>query len=68
MVSTLSSLTTLRDQLKAGLSGGYGDPTATRPLREASELAQQIKALKAAHTIEAVRLLAKSGGKSGTTS
>ena len=48
----LSELTTLRDQLKAGLSG-----TAHEPGKEegpsVSELAEQIKALKAANTIEA---------------
>jgi hypothetical protein len=48
----LSELTGLRDQLKAGLSG-----TAHRPDNKegpsVSELAERIKALKAAHTIEA---------------
>ena len=48
----LSELTSLRDQLKAGLSG-----TAHEPDNEegpsVSELAEKIKALKAAHTIEA---------------
>ncbi len=46
----LKQLTGLRDQLKAGLSGAEpreGEPTA-------AELAERIKALKAAHTIEAV--------------
>ena len=48
----LSELTALRDQLKAGLSG-----TAQEPGNEdgpsVSELAERIKALKAAHSIEA---------------
>ena len=48
----LSELTGLRDQLKAGLSG-----TAHQPGNEegpsVSELAERIKALKAAHSIEA---------------
>jgi hypothetical protein len=48
----LTELTSLRDQLKAGLSD-----TAQQPDNEegpsASELAEKIKALKAAHTIEA---------------
>ena len=48
----LSELTSLRDQLKAGLSA-----TAHQPENEegpsASELAEKIKALKAANTIEA---------------
>jgi N12 class adenine-specific DNA methylase/SAM-dependent methyltransferase len=45
----LSRLTALRDQLKAGLSGAApqeGEPTV-------SDLAERIKALRAAHTIEA---------------
>src|SRR5207249_4154958 len=58
----LSELTTLRDQLKAGLSGATPDPlrqsdSAARPGTEAppsvSELAERIKSLKAANTIEA---------------
>jgi len=48
----LSALTTVRDQLKAALSGTHPE-LATPPLPSASELAQQIKALKAANTIEA---------------
>jgi hypothetical protein len=48
----LSALTTLRDQLKAGLSGKTSDPD-TETLPTVSELAQKIKALKAAHTVEA---------------
>jgi len=48
----LSELTTLRNQLKVGLSG-----TASEPDKEkgpsVSELAERIKAIKAAHTIEA---------------
>jgi len=48
----LSALTTVRDQLKAALSGSHAEP-ATPPLGSVSELAQQIKTLKDAHTIEA---------------
>ncbi len=48
----LSELTTLRDQLKSCLSGTTPGP-GTQPQPSASELAEQIKALKAAHTIEA---------------
>ena len=48
----LSELTTLRDQLKAGLSGTTPGP-GTEPLPSVSELAERIKALKATHTIEA---------------
>jgi hypothetical protein len=58
----LDQLTTLRDQLKAGLaspqpagegglSGAVPDPGSKRPT--VSEFAEQIKALKAAHTLEA---------------
>ena len=48
----LSELTALRDQLKAGLSGrAAGARAPSRP--SVSELAEQIKALKAAHSIEA---------------
>ena len=50
--SYLSKLTALRDRLKAGLSGTTSEPGA-EPLPGISELAQQIKALKATHTIEA---------------
>ena len=57
----LSELTALRDQLKAGLSGKTPDPlrqsdSAPEPGSEpssVSELAERIKALKAAHNIEA---------------
>lgn len=42
----LSRLTTLRNQLKAGLSGAPPEPDA-EPLMEVSEVAAQIKALKA---------------------
>jgi len=50
--SYLSELTARRDQLKAGLSRPASDPEdATQPT--VSEIAEQIKALKAAHTIEA---------------
>jgi hypothetical protein len=48
----LMELTGLRDQLKAALSITAPDPAA-KPLPPAHELAEQIKALKAAHTIEA---------------
>src|SRR5713101_7316806 len=50
--SYLSQLTALRDQLKAGLSGAAPVPN-TEPLPRVSEIAERIKALKAAHTIEA---------------
>ena len=45
----LAELTSLRDQLKAGLSQATPEP-ATPPV---SELAERIKSLKAAHTIDA---------------
>jgi hypothetical protein len=48
----LTELTGLRDQLKAALSITTPDPEA-KPLPPAHELAERIKALKAAHTIEA---------------
>lgn len=47
----VSRLTALRDQLKAVLSGAAAEPQ-NDPLPSASELAEQIKALKAVHTIE----------------
>jgi len=47
----LSRLTALRDQLKAGLSGAAPEPGAASP--QVSEIAEQIKALKSDHTIEA---------------
>ncbi len=48
----LSELTALRDQLRAGLSGAaYQSDKEEGP--SVSELAEKIKALKAAHTIEA---------------
>ena len=50
--SYLSRLTGLRDRLKAGLSGAKPEPGA-EPMPTVPELAEQIKALKAAHTIEA---------------
>jgi hypothetical protein len=50
--SYLSQLTALRDQLKAGLSGAAPEP-GTEPPLAVSELAARIKALKAAHTVEA---------------
>jgi hypothetical protein len=48
----LSELSTLRDLLKAGLSGTAPEPGAGAQF-SVSELAERIKALKAAHTIEA---------------
>ncbi len=50
--AVLSEMTTLRDQLKACLSGTNQEPTA-EPRPSVSELAKQIKALKATTTIEA---------------
>jgi len=48
----LAELTTVRDQLKAGLSAtAQMQSDEGKPI--VSELAEQIKALKAAHTIEA---------------
>ena len=47
----LSELTTLRDLLKAGLSDTVPEPTP-EPQCGVSEVADRIKALKAAHTIE----------------
>jgi hypothetical protein len=47
----LTELTTLRDQLKAGLSATAHE-TANAEGPSVSELADRIKALKAAHTIE----------------
>ena len=48
----LAELTTLRDQLKAGLSGAAQEP-GKQEGPSVSELSEQIKALKAANTIEA---------------
>jgi hypothetical protein len=48
----LSELTTLRDQLKAGLSGKIPEP-GTEPQLTVFELAEKINLLKAANTIEA---------------
>jgi N12 class adenine-specific DNA methylase/trans-aconitate methyltransferase len=48
----LSELTTLRDQLKSGLSGATPEPGSDAG-PSAYELAERIKALKAAHSIEA---------------
>ena len=48
----LAELTALRDQLKAGLSGAPPEQGADAPPTVA-ELAERIKTLKAAHTIEA---------------
>jgi hypothetical protein len=47
----LAELTTLRDQLKAGLSGATPESGADA-LPPAAETAERIKALKSAHTIE----------------
>ena len=48
----LLELTTLRDQLKAGLSGKTPEP-GSEPPPSVPELAHRIKALKSAHNIEA---------------
>jgi N12 class adenine-specific DNA methylase len=48
----LTKLATLRDQLKAGLSGGCTEADGEKPVT-VSEVAEQIKALKAEQTIEA---------------
>ncbi len=48
----LAELTTLRDQLKFGLSGTSQEP-GKQEGPSVSELSEQIKAIKAAHTIEA---------------
>jgi hypothetical protein len=48
----LSELTSLRDQLKAGLSGAAHQPDNEEG-PSTSDLAEKIKALKASHTIEA---------------
>ena len=48
----LAELTTLRDQLKAGLSG-TSQESGKQEGPSVSELSEQIKAIKAAHTIEA---------------
>ncbi len=48
----LAELTTLRDQLKAGLSGAPQEP-GKQEGPSVSELSEQIKALKVANTIEA---------------
>jgi hypothetical protein len=60
----LMELTGLRDQLKTALSITTPDPAAN-PLPPAHELAERIKALKAAHTIEAApqRLTARSAAR-----
>src|SRR5262249_35605296 len=47
----LSQLTALRDQLKTGLSGNTAEPV-TEPQPGISELAEKIKALRAAHTLD----------------
>ncbi len=49
----LTELARLRDQLKAGLSGAATEG-ATQGQSTVSDLAEQIKALKTAHTIEAM--------------
>jgi hypothetical protein len=48
----LSDLTTLRDQLKAGLSGKGTEPGIEAHHSSVSDLAEKIKTLKASHTIE----------------
>jgi hypothetical protein len=48
----LSELTTLRDQLKAGLSGAAQEP-GKQEGPSVSELAERIKALKSTNTMEA---------------
>lgn len=48
-----SRLTALRDQLKAGLSGQNSEQSAGE-FSTVSELAEQIKALKAASSIEVI--------------
>ena len=48
----LSGLTSLRDQLRAGLSGAPAEP-GTEGQQTVAELAEQIKTLRSAHTIEA---------------
>jgi hypothetical protein len=48
----LSELTALRNSLRAGLSGAPLEPGSQPP--STADLAGQIKALKAAHTVEAV--------------
>ncbi len=50
--SYLSELSDLRDQLKAGLSGGTTEPGAGTPA-DVPALAERIKALRATHTIDA---------------
>lgn len=51
--AVLSELATLRDRLKACLSGTKAEPGMESHL-SVSELAEQIKALKAAHSVETV--------------
>ena len=51
--SYLSQLTTLRDQLKAGLSGQNSGSKRPNRCRALLNVAERIKALRAAHTIEA---------------
>lgn len=46
-------LTALRDRLKASLAGMTTEPAAGTPAETATELAERIKALKAAHSVEA---------------
>ena len=47
----LSELTGLRDRLKMALSGGTAEPGSNPPMT-AAELAEQIKAVRATHTVE----------------
>ncbi|MCL4743689.1 MAG: hypothetical protein KJZ54_15950, partial [Phycisphaerales bacterium] len=46
-------LTALRDRLKTNLAGMTPEPAAETPAATAAELAERIKALKAAHSVEA---------------
>lgn len=48
-----AELTALRDRLKASLAGMTADSAAGTPAAAAAELAERIKALKAAHSLEA---------------
>jgi hypothetical protein len=58
----LSELTALRDSLRAGLSGDLVEPGSQPP--STSDLAGRIKALKAAHTVEAVPQRSRKGHRS----
>ena len=60
--SYLSELTALRDRLKAGLSHANAEPNSEPVM--VSEVAEKIKALKAAHTVEATPQ--RTGKRSGS--